>query len=389
MNAKTIKLGWEEWLSLPDLKLPAIKAKIDTGARTSALHATRIEPFGSDKKPKVRFTVHPIPGNYDLAIACTAPVKDRREVTSSNGETELRFVIETHLQFGTQRWPIEVTLTDRDGMAYHMLLGRMALVDRCVVVPGESHQQPELTYDAYAPKTPKSASPTPLRIALLTAKPNTPSAHTLIDEAELRGHKIEPLDPASVTIITSTTDPQVHVAGRTLPHFDAVIPRMPVTSYNAALLRQFELLGSYTVNAPDGLTAAHDPLRVQQTLARNHIAIAERTFPAINPHDLPHDAIEVLVIGKKLTVTTRSGKRALKLTKEERKTALRAARVFKLDFAELSLRRTDDGLQVLTLTSRPNLHRVEAMTGKNPTGALFDLIEKKSRPRPKSRRKKP
>ncbi|MCD2261051.1 ATP-dependent zinc protease family protein, partial [Psychroserpens luteolus] len=125
MNAKTIKLGWEEWLSLPDLKLPAIKAKIDTGARTSALHATRIEPFGSDKQPKVRFTVHPIPGNYDLAIACTAPVKDQREVTSSNGETELRFVIETHLQFGTQRWPIEVTLTDRDGMAYHMLLGRM------------------------------------------------------------------------------------------------------------------------------------------------------------------------------------------------------------------------------------------------------------------------
>ena len=386
MNTKTIKLGWEEWLSLPDLKLPAIKAKIDTGARTSALHATGIEPFWADDAAKVRFTVHPVPGNYDIAVPCTAAIKDRREVTSSNGETELRFVIETSVKFGKSSWPIEVTLTDRSGMAYHMLLGRMALVDRCVVVPGESHQQPDLSYDIYTAKTPPTVSKQPLRVALLTAKPSTPSSHTLIDEAELRGHTIDTLDPAKLTITTSATDPQLHVGDRPLPRYDAVIPRMPVTSYNAALLRQFEALGAYTINAPDGLMAAHDPLRVQQTLARNHIAILERTFPAINPHDLPSDAIEVLVTGKKLTVTTRDGKRALKLTRDERKTAHRAARVFKLDFAELSLRRTNDGLQVLTLTSRPNLHRIETITGKNPAIALFDLIERQARPQPRSKK---
>ncbi|WP_298358968.1 RimK/LysX family protein [uncultured Litoreibacter sp.] len=388
MTDATIKLGWEEWLSLPDLNLPAIKAKIDTGARTSALHAVGIEPFGTEANPKVRFTVYPIPENYEVAIPCSAPVKDRREVTSSNGETELRFVIETHLQFGDQSWPIEVTLTDRTGMAYHMLLGRRALVDRCVVVPGESHQQPDLGYDAYATKPIYTVKPRSLRIALLTAKPNTPSSHALIEEAEVRGHVIEQFDPAKLSITTSLNAPRIQHGSNKLPHFDAVIPRMPVTRYNAALLRQFDMLGAYTINSAEGLTAAHDPVLVQQKLVRNHIAVPELTFPAISAHDLPADAIEVLVTGGKLTVITRDGKRSLKLTKDERRTALRAARVFKLGFAALSLLRTAEGLQVLTLTSRPNLTHIEKVTRKNPASALFDLIEKQARPRPHKPKRK-
>ncbi|MEP2427103.1 MAG: RimK/LysX family protein, partial [Tateyamaria sp.] len=87
-----LTFGWEEWVSLPDLGLPAINAKIDTGARTSALHAHDIEVFGPAKHPKVRFNVHPIAGRADMAITCSAPLVDRREVTSSNGETEQRFV---------------------------------------------------------------------------------------------------------------------------------------------------------------------------------------------------------------------------------------------------------------------------------------------------------
>ena len=115
-----LTFGWEEWVALPELGLPAIKAKIDTGARTSALHAHDIEVFGPASKPKVRFNVHPIPGREDISITCSAPLIDRREVTSSNGETELRFVIETTVAMGGRRWPIEVTLTDRGSMAYRM-----------------------------------------------------------------------------------------------------------------------------------------------------------------------------------------------------------------------------------------------------------------------------
>jgi ribosomal protein S6--L-glutamate ligase len=78
-------LGWEEWVGLPDLDLPAIKAKVDTGAKTSALHAFFVEPFGSATRRMVRFGVHPIPGRNDVTVLCTAEVIDHREVTSSNG----------------------------------------------------------------------------------------------------------------------------------------------------------------------------------------------------------------------------------------------------------------------------------------------------------------
>ena len=88
-------LGWEEWVALPDLDLPAIKAKVDTGARTSALHAFFVEPFGPARGRKVRFGVHPIPSRDDVAVACTARLLGRRLVRSSNGEREQRYVIET------------------------------------------------------------------------------------------------------------------------------------------------------------------------------------------------------------------------------------------------------------------------------------------------------
>jgi ribosomal protein S6--L-glutamate ligase len=92
LNA-TFILGWEEWVALPNLGLPSIKAKVDTGARTSALHASLIEPFGPAAAPMVRFVVHPVPGREDIAITCSAPVLARREVASSNGDRENRFVI--------------------------------------------------------------------------------------------------------------------------------------------------------------------------------------------------------------------------------------------------------------------------------------------------------
>ena len=127
MQHRPLTLGWEEWVGLPGIGLPALKAKVDTGARTSALHAFDIEPFGPAARPKLRFAVHPVPGRTDLTIACSATIRDRREVTSSNGESELRYVIETVLRLGEAEVPVEVTLSDRTNIAYRMLIGRQAI----------------------------------------------------------------------------------------------------------------------------------------------------------------------------------------------------------------------------------------------------------------------
>ena len=120
------ELGWEEWLALPDLGLPAIKAKVDTGARTSALHAFQVESFQRDNQEWVRFSIHPIQGQ-DQVSHCEAVVLDRRVVTDSGGHKEERPVILTHIELGGRRWPIEITLTDRENMKFRMLLGRTAM----------------------------------------------------------------------------------------------------------------------------------------------------------------------------------------------------------------------------------------------------------------------
>lgn len=143
-------LGWEEWVSLPELGLPAIKAKVDTGARTSALHAFFVEPVRIDGVANVRFGVHPIPRRDDVEIICTSPVVDRREVTSSNGERENRYVIETPIRIGERIWPIEITLANRTTMAYRMLLGRQAIAEDMLVDPATSFRQPRLRYKLYA-----------------------------------------------------------------------------------------------------------------------------------------------------------------------------------------------------------------------------------------------
>ncbi len=146
---KPFILGWEEWVALPELGLPAIKAKVDTGARTSALHAYYVQPFGSARSRKIRFGIHPVPRRDDISVECTARLIDRREVRSSNGEREQRYVIETPIQIGDQEWPIEVTLTNRNTMTYRMLLGRQAIADGILVDPASSFLQPKLRYTLY------------------------------------------------------------------------------------------------------------------------------------------------------------------------------------------------------------------------------------------------
>ncbi len=128
-----VTLGWREWVGLPELGLPLIKAKVDTGARTSALHAFQVERFAQDGQDWLRFAVHPLQGRDDLVVRCAAPLLDRRRVTDSGGHREERPVIAAALVVGAARWPIELTLTDRDSMRFRMLIGRTALSARALV----------------------------------------------------------------------------------------------------------------------------------------------------------------------------------------------------------------------------------------------------------------
>ena len=134
----SLLVGWREWLSLPDLGIARIKAKVDTGARTSCLHAHRLEPFTERGAPWVQIWVHPLQRSTQ-SLCCAAPIVDERVVSDSGGHRERRLVIQTTAILGTEEWPIEMTLTHRDAMKFRMLLGRSAMVDRFTVDPGRSY----------------------------------------------------------------------------------------------------------------------------------------------------------------------------------------------------------------------------------------------------------
>jgi ribosomal protein S6--L-glutamate ligase len=285
--AEPVRLGWEEWVALPALGLPALRAKVDTGARTSALHAFDIEPFGPPHALHVRFTVEPVPGRPEVRVTCAAPVIDRRLVTSSNGESEHRFVIETELGLGDRRWPIEVSLTDRSAMTARMLLGRQALGDGATVSATEAFLHPPLDYAAYrASRTLAMVPARTLRIAVLSRERDSYSTRRLVEEGSARGHVVEVIDTARCYMAITPAASEVHCDGARLPHYDAVVPRIgaSVTAYGAAVLRQFQARGTFLVNGPEGIVASRDKLQAHQTLARHRIPMPATAF-ASSPED--------------------------------------------------------------------------------------------------------
>lgn len=134
-------LGWREWVALPQLGISALKCKVDTGARSSALHAFAVEEFYKEQQRWVRFGLHPFQHNDVTEVWCEAPVTDVRRVTDSGGHTTERYFITTDMQLGDQCFPITLSLTSRDNMLFRMLLGREAMKGRFLVNPGASYQQ--------------------------------------------------------------------------------------------------------------------------------------------------------------------------------------------------------------------------------------------------------
>lgn len=133
-----LELGWREWVALPQLSIPAIKAKIDTGAKTSALHAFQVETFKKRGLPWVRFGIHPLRRRRDLALFCESEVIDERMVSDSGGHREQRIVICTPVRIGENEWPIEISLTNREDMLFRMLLGRTAMHKGIHIYPAKS-----------------------------------------------------------------------------------------------------------------------------------------------------------------------------------------------------------------------------------------------------------
>jgi len=134
-------IGWREVIALPQLNIPQIKAKIDTGARSSALHAYAIKHYDQQGQAMLRFWVHPYQNNTKFSIEAEAKLLEMREVRNSGGVAQLRPVVETVVELGERKWSIELTLTNRDVMGFRMLLGRQAIRNQFFVDPGQSYLQ--------------------------------------------------------------------------------------------------------------------------------------------------------------------------------------------------------------------------------------------------------
>ena len=134
-----LHVGWKEWCALPELNVPLIKAKIDTGARTSSLHTLQLDPYKKNNKNYVRFIVDPLQNNPKIYKECHAEIIDFRHIKNSGGHIEERIVIHTPLRMGNQEWPIEITLTNRNSMRFRMLIGRQALKSHLLINPSKAY----------------------------------------------------------------------------------------------------------------------------------------------------------------------------------------------------------------------------------------------------------
>ena len=380
--SKSFVVGWEEWVALPDLGLPAIKAKVDTGARTSALHAYLVEPFGPAAAPIVRFAIHPVPGRSDISITCTAPVIDRREVTSSNGDREQRYVIQTRVVMGARAWPIEITLANREGMSYRMLLGRQAIRDDMVVDPTASFRQPRLSFKLYRGMASGGEVRRSLTIALLTRRQLSPSNRRIVAEAERHGHQVALLDPGALAIPFADHGRLADERGAQIGPFDAVVPRLGPGPFAAALVRQLEAAGCFAMNSGDAIDRLRSPLAALQALSAHGVPVLPASADAGDWSDAWRATGErrprrrMCVIGRHAEVALeQAGEqvRVLDIAAAAREQAIaeRAAEVLGLRLASIDLVETGAGPCVAGFSPSPDIGWFEKHSGRRLARAII------------------
>jgi ribosomal protein S6--L-glutamate ligase len=282
MSDNKIILGCEEWCSFPELKIPAIKARVDSGAKTSALHAINIAPFIKNEQNWVKFDINPIQNNLKTVIHCEALLIDKRIVKSSSGFREQRYVIQTNITIGNESWAIEMTLTNRDSMGFRMLLGREAMSGRILVDPEQKYLLGQTSIDTLKEfyKNANEAK-TGLRIGVLASNPELYSNKRIMEAGEMRGHEMHFLSIKDCYMKLDADNPEIHYrGGRILDDFDAVIPRIrpSITYYGCALTRQFEALKVYCLNSASAITQSRDKLFSLQLLLNHGVDIPTTGF---------------------------------------------------------------------------------------------------------------
>ena len=282
MPQNKVILGSEEWCSFPELGIPTIKARVDSGAKTSALHAINIAPFIKNESHWVKFDINPIQNNLKTIIHCEAPLVDKRIVKSSSGFREQRYVIQTNLQIGDSKWPIEMTLTNRDSMGFRMLLGREAMSGRVLVDPEQKYLlgQPstETLKELYVNS---EKATTGLRIGVLASNPELYSNKRIMEAGEMRGHEMHFLNIKECYMRLDAETPEIHYrGGLILNQFDAIIPRIrpSITFYGCALTRQFEALKVFCLNSASAITQSRDKLYSLQLLLHSGVGIPTTGF---------------------------------------------------------------------------------------------------------------
>lgn len=450
MENKVI-VGSEEWCVFPSLGIHAVKARVDSGAKTSSLHAYNIQPFKRDGETWVRFIVHPLQGDIKTEVSCESRVIDRRMVKSSSGTAEKRYVISVPLQMGNESWDVELTLTNRDSMGYRMLLGREAMLGRILVDPSTSFCLGSLTRTEvgklYGIAERVGGG---LKIGLLASNPELYSNLRLMEAAQERGHEIEFLNIKQCYMKLDDDALQVQCrGGRTLNNLDAVVPRIrpSVTFYGCALLRHFENLGVFCMNSAESVAHSRDKLFSLQILQKSGLDIPTTGF-ANSPIDTD-DLIEMVggapLIVKLLEDTQGSGvvlaetkkaaesvigalkslkanllvqeyikeaqgkdircfvvdgkvvasieRRAapgefsanlhkggaaavVKVTPEEKRLAIKAAKTLGLRVAGVDMIRSNRGPLLLEVNSSPGLEGIEIATSKDIAGIMIESIEK-------------
>lgn len=295
-NSTKIIVGSEEWCAFSDLGVPAIKARVDSGAKTSSIHAFNIQPFRRDGVPWVSFEIHPLQNNRATVIRCEKPVSDKRVVKSSSGVAETRYVIRSVLEIGEASWEIELTLANRDSMGYRMLLGREAMIGRLIVDPSQEcvlGDIAQVTIDKFYAK--KKATKNGLKVGLLASNEELYSNRRLLEAGQERGHEMQFLNVKHCYMKLDADEPEAHYRGGTLLNdLDAVITRLrpSVTFYGTALARQFESMGIYTTNTSSAIAQSRDKLFALQLMLKNGINIPTTGF-ANSPMDT-NDLIEMV-----------------------------------------------------------------------------------------------